>query len=50
MATRGAKAMLSIMNMTDEAIGVVVVVNDGQWITKIDDFAQLNEKIVEGLC
>ena len=41
MATRGAKAMLSIMNMTDEAIGVVVA-NDGQWITKIDDFAQLN--------
>ena len=40
--------MLSRMRLTDEAFGVVVA-NDGQGIIKIDDFAQLNEKSVEGL-
>ena len=48
METRAEKAMLSRMNLTDEAVGVVVA-NDGQGIIKIDDFAQLNEKSVEGL-
>ena len=48
MATRGAKATLSRMNLTDEAVGVVVA-NDGQGLITIDDFAQLNEKSVEGL-
>ena len=49
MAIMGANAMLSIMKLTDEAIGVVVA-KDGQGIIIIDDFAQLNEKSVEGLC
>ena len=40
--------MLSRMNMADEAVGVVVA-NNGQGLIKIDDFAQLNEKSVEGL-
>ena len=40
--------MLSRMNMADEAVGVVVA-NNGQGLMKIDDFAQLNEKSVEGL-
>ena len=48
MVTRGAKAMLSRMNLEDEAVGVVVT-NNGQGLIKIDDFAQLNEKSVEGL-
>ena len=40
--------MLSRMNMADEAVGVVVA-NNGQGLIKIDDFAQLNEKSVEGI-
>ena len=48
MDTRAEKAMLSRMNLTDEAVGVVVA-NDGQGIITIDDLAQLNEKSVEGL-
>ena len=42
------KAMLSIMKLTDKAVGVVVS-NNGQGRITIDDFAQLNEKSVEGL-
>ena len=34
--------------MKDEAVGVVVD-NNGQGLITIDDFAQLNEKYVEGL-
>ena len=37
------------MNLTDEAVGVIFD-NDGQGIITIDDFSQLNEKYVEGLC
>ena len=37
------------MKVTDEAVGVVVA-NDGQGITTIDEFPQLSEKSVEGLC
>ena len=48
MATRGEKEMLSIMQLKYGYVGVVVA-NDGQGIIKIDDFAQLNEKSVEGL-
>ena len=48
MATRNMKSMLSIMKLTDESVGVVVA-NNGQGIITIDDFAQLNEKSVEGL-
>ena len=48
MVTRGSKAMLSRMNMADEAVGIVVA-NNGRGLIKIDDFAQLNEKSVEGL-
>ena len=40
--------MLSRMNLIDEAVGVFVD-NNGQGIIMIDDFAQLNEKYVEGL-
>ena len=47
-ATRSVKAMLSIMKLTDESVGVVVA-NNGQGIITIDDFAQLNEKSVKGL-
>ena len=49
MSTRSAKAMLSIMKLADEAVGIVVA-NDGQGPITIDDFDQLNEKSVEGLC
>ena len=48
MAIMGENAMLSIMKLTDEALGVVVA-KDGQGIIIIDDFSQLNEKSVEGL-
>ena len=41
--------MLSRTHVTDEAVGVVGA-NDGQGLITIDDFAQLNEKSVEGLC
>ena len=41
--------MLYRMKITDEFIGVVVA-NDGQGIISVDDFAQLNEKSVEGIC
>ena len=40
--------MLSRMNLEDEAVGVVVT-NNGQGLIKIDYFAQLNEKSVEGI-
>ena len=36
------------MNLIDKAVGVVVT-NNGQGIITIDDFAQLNEKSVEGI-
>ena len=48
MSTRGGKVMLSIMKLTDEAVGFVVD-NDGLGLVTIDEFAQLNEKSVEGL-
>ena len=48
MVTRGAKAVLSRMNLKYEAVGVVVA-NNCQGIIKIDDFAQLNEKSVESI-
>ena len=48
MATREAKAMLSRMKLTEEAVGVVVDKN-GQGIVTNDDFTQLNEKSVEGI-
>ena len=41
--------MLSRMKLIDEAVAVVVA-NDEQGLIKIDDFSQLNEKSVEGLC
>ena len=41
--------MLYRMKITEEFIGVVVA-NDGQGIISVDDFAQLNEKSVEGIC
>ena len=41
--------MLSITKLIDEADGVVAA-NNGQGLITIDDFAQLNEKSVEGLC
>ena len=41
--------MFSRMNLIDKAVGVVVS-NNGQGLITIDDFAQLNEKSVEGLC
>ena len=37
------------MKLTDEAVSIVVS-NYGQGIIMIDDFSQLNEKYVEGLC
>ena len=37
------------MKLTYESVGVVVP-NDGQGLITIDDFYQLNEKYVEGLC
>ena len=49
MATKVAKAILSQMKLTDEAVGIVVG-NDGQGLTTIDDFSHLNEKYVKGLC
>ena len=49
MSTRVAKAMLSRMNLTYEAIGVVVT-NKNQGLITIDDSAQLNEKSLEGRC
>ena len=41
--------MLSRMNLTDEAVEVVVASN-GQGLIAIDYFAQLNYKSVEGIC
>ena len=41
MDTRGAKAMLSIINLKDEDVGVVVF-NDGQGLITIYHFDQLN--------
>ena len=49
MTTRSAKAMLSRMKLTYEAVGVFIT-NDGQGLIMIDDLVQLNEKYVEGLC
>ena len=43
MATKVAKAILSQMKLTDEAVGIVVG-NDGQGLNTIDDFSHLNEK------
>ena len=48
MATRSTKDMLSRMKITDETVGVVVS-NGVQGIITTGDFAQLNEKYVEGL-
>ena len=41
--------MLSIMKLTDEAVAVFIS-NDGQEIIIMDDFSQLNEKSVKGIC
>ena len=49
MATRSTKAILSKMNLKDEVFGVVVARN-GQGLINIDDFTQLNDKSVEGIC
>ena len=49
MSTRGAKGVLSRMKMTDKVVAVVVA-KYGQGLITIDDFAQFNEKSVEGLC
>ena len=49
MVTINVKAMLSQMTLTDESIGVFVA-NCFQGLITIDDFDQLNEKSVEGLC
>ena len=49
IATRSAKLMLSWMNLTDEA-GCLIISNDGQGLITIDDFSQLNEKFLDGLC
>ena len=40
--------MLSRINMTDEAVGVVVA-NNVQGLITVDDFVQLNEKSLVGL-
>ena len=48
MAARGAKAMISIIKLKEEGVGVVVAI-DGQGLITIDDFAQLNQKYVEGI-
>ena len=47
MATRGAKSVLSRMDLKDEAVAVVVA-NNYQGLFTIDYFPQLNEKSVEG--
>ena len=44
-----ARQMLVRMGLTNEA-ATVVVAADGQGLVTIDDFAQLNEKSVEGVC
>ena len=49
MATIGAKVMMSRMNLTEGAVAVFIA-NNGQGLITIDDFSQLNEKSVEGLC
>ena len=40
---------MSRMKLTDKAVAVAAS-NDGQGMIKIDDYSQLNEKSVEGLC
>ena len=49
MATIGAKVMMSRMNLIEGAVAVFIA-NNGQGLITIDDFSQLNEKSVEGLC
>ena len=49
MNTIISKGILSRSNLTDEAVGVVIA-NDGKGLITIDDFDQLNDKYVEGLC
>ena len=49
MTTRSVKVMISRMKLIDEVVGVVFA-NDGWGLITIDDFAQLNNKSVEGLC
>ena len=41
--------MLSRMKLKYEAVGIIFA-NNGQGIITIDDFAQLNDKYVGGLC
>ena len=48
MSNRNVMTILDLMKLTDEEVGVVVA-NDGQGLITIDDFAQLNEKSVEGI-
>ena len=48
MATRNVNTMIARMKLTDEAVGSVIA-NDGQVIIAIDNFAQFNEKYLEGL-
>ena len=48
MASRNTKMIIVKMKLTDEAV-CVFFANDGQGIITIDDFAQLNEKYVEGI-
>ena len=47
MVTRAVKAMLPIMNLTDEAVDVVVTHNCQGLITN-NGFTKVNEKSVEG--
>ena len=49
MVTRNTEAVLARMNITGKDVGVVVAYN-GQGLITIDDFSQLNNKSVEGLC
>ena len=48
-AEAAARQMLVRMGLTAEAAAVVVDAG-GQGLVSIDDFAQLNEKSVQGLC
>ena len=48
MATNYVKTMLAQMNLTYDAVGVIVA-NACQWLISNDYFAQWNEKAVEGL-
>ena len=47
MTTSSAKAMLTWMKLTDEAVGVVVA-NDGHGLIMIDDFSPVEWEMCVG--